>query len=81
MKEFPSIEREVKMSAGRRSKRPIERILVFLFMQLNGHLISNLVEIWPGFAFYYGSVGSAAFRHQFDPCSTSAQLVTATAQF
>jgi hypothetical protein len=45
MKEPPSTEREAKMSNGKRSKKPIERILVFLFMQLNGHLISNLVEL------------------------------------
>jgi hypothetical protein len=32
MKEAPSVEREVKMSAGRRSKRPIKRIFIFLFM-------------------------------------------------
>jgi len=38
MKEPPSIEREVKMSAGRRSKRPIERIFIFLFIQVNGKL-------------------------------------------
>jgi hypothetical protein len=47
MKESPSIKREVKMRAGRRSKRPTERIFIFLTMQLNGKLeLGKEVEAW-----------------------------------
>lgn len=70
-----SIGKVVKMSAGRRSKRPIERILIFLFMQLKWKKLGfwKVVEAWwsydPDSPFGITDVGFYSIRDDDHKCS------------